>query len=707
MKQKKNVLKRLLAVGTTAAMIAGAMSFGVFADGEVKQYDKSDYVGYCVSYNGFNIYGLNNGTAIRTTFGGSQSTDPEVSGYVGSGYRTALKVGGSQNDTTNGFAFGTPFSVGDVSATITAGIDSSGKAVIVTYSVTNNGTSDQTVQIGTMADCQIGNNDSAPVRSTGNGLSMISGANKFYLIPGGGNFTTRYAGRLGGLSEFANGINEDFTGDSGFAWSWTLNVPAGGTVTRTAYLAAGEELSTYTLAFDGNGGTGTMDPCDYISGVSIDLPDNEFTRDGYEFKGWATSADSTTADYQPDGQITLTADTTLYAVWAKATCKLSFDANGGSGTMAAVDITSGTATPIPANTFTRDGYEFKGWATSSGSTTVAYADKASITITADTTLYAVWAEVKAPEAPVISAGDSHLQDDGDTPVKIDQTTGTITLGTTGQSKRLEQIVLDITNDSPYAGSLEYRVHVQDKGWLDWTEAGNPAGSTGQSRRIEAVEIRLTGELAEHYSVEYAAHVQDYGDAQGWVRDGAMAGTTGESRRLEQLRVRLVPRDASTTSTVNYRVHSQDIGWESEWSSGGAMSGTTGQSKRLEGIEIYIGGTQYAGGIRYRTHIQDIGWESGWTTNGELSGTQGKSKRLEAIQIELTGEMAEHYDVYYRTHVQDIGWMSWACNGESSGTAGRSARLEAIQIVLVPKGAGAPADNYKGVTSDDTRAFVQG
>ena len=106
-----------------------------------------------------------------------------------------------------------------------------------------------------------------------------------------------------------------------------------------------------------------------------------------------------------------------------------------------------------------------------------------------------------PEAPVISAGDSHLQDDGDTPVKIDQTTGTITLGTTGQSKRLEQIVLDITNDSPYAGSLEYRVHVQDKGWLDWTEAGNPAGSTGQSRRIEAVEIRLTGELAEHYSVD--------------------------------------------------------------------------------------------------------------------------------------------------------------------------------------------------------------
>jgi uncharacterized protein YjdB len=73
----------------------------------------------------------------------------------------------------------------------------------------------------------------------------------------------------------------------------------------------------------------------------------------------------------------------------------------------------------------------------------------------------------------------------------------------------------------------------------------------------------------------------------------------------------------------------------------------------------------------------------------MAGTSGKSKRLEAIRIKLTGEIAEHYDVYYRVHAQTFGWMGWAKNGEAAGTAGYSKRLEAIQIVLVPKGGKAP------------------
>jgi uncharacterized protein YjdB len=63
--------------------------------------------------------------------------------------------------------------------------------------------------------------------------------------------------------------------------------------------------------------------------------------------------------------------------------------------------------------------------------------------------------------------------------------------------------------------------------------------------------------------------------------------------------------------------------------------------------------------------------------------------LEAIQIQLTGEMANHYDVYYRVHAQSYGWLGWAKNGESAGTAGLSKRLEGIEIVLVPKGSAAP------------------
>ena len=137
-----------------------------------------------------------------------------------------------------------------------------------------------------------------------------------------------------------------------------------------------------------------------------------------------------------------------------------------------------------------------------------------------------------------------------------------------------------------------------------------------------------------------------------------------------------------------------------------MAGTSGESKRLEGIEIFLDGTQYSGGIKFKTHVQDYGWQ-GWSYDGEMSGTQGEAKRLEGICIELYGEIAEYYDIYYRVHAQDIGWMAWAKNGECAGTAGRSARLEGIQIVLVPKGDPAPGATYEGITAVTEKAFVEG
>lgn len=308
---------------------------------------------------------------------------------------------------------------------------------------------------------------------------------------------------------------------------------------------------------------------------------------------------------------------------------------------------------------------------------------------------------------MLVAGMVHIQDVGNVGVTVDPETGIMTLGTTGQSKRLEEIMIFFNNTTGYEGNLQYRVHVQDIGWMDWVDAGQAAGTFGLSKRIEAIEMRLTGELAEYYSIEYCVHIQDYGDGQGWVKDGALAGTTGESKRIEQLKVRIVPIGSDSTTSVKYKVHVQDYGWEDSWASNGQMSGTQGQSKRLEGIQIFLSGCQYSGGIQYKTHIQDIAWESSWIKNGEMSGTQGQSKRLEAIAIELYGEISDYYDIYYRVHAQDIGWLAWAKNGEFSGTAGRSARLEGIQIVLVPKGEEAPGTDYEGITSVTSYAFIEG
>ena len=99
---------------------------------------------------------------------------------------------------------------------------------------------------------------------------------------------------------------------------------------------------------------------------------------------------------------------------------------------------------------------------------------------------------------------------------------------------------------------------------------------------------------------------------------------------------------------------------------------------------------YSGSISYRTHVETYGWQD-YVIGNAISGTMGESKRLEAIEIKLSGEIAEHYDVYYRVHAQDFGWLGWTKNGSSAGTAGLAKRLESIQIKLVPKGLAAPGN----------------
>ena len=80
-------------------------------------------------------------------------------------------------------------------------------------------------------------------------------------------------------------------------------------------------------------------------------------------------------------------------------------------------------------------------------------------------------------------------------------------------------------DPMYEGNVEYRVHVQSKGWMDWVKNGEIAGTVGESLRIEAVQIRLTGELAEHYGLLYQTHVATFGWL-GEVKGDELSGTQG-------------------------------------------------------------------------------------------------------------------------------------------------------------------------------------
>lgn len=70
----------------------------------------------------------------------------------------------------------------------------------------------------------------------------------------------------------------------------------------------------YTLRFNANGGEGTMENLTYTHGQDQSLTKCGFTRAGYAFLGWATAADGGVA-YHDQQSLSITQDTTLYAVW--------------------------------------------------------------------------------------------------------------------------------------------------------------------------------------------------------------------------------------------------------------------------------------------------------------------------------------------------------------------------------------------------------
>ena len=77
--------------------------------------------------------------------------------------------------------------------------------------------------------------------------------------------------------------------------------------------------SVFTITFNANEGTGTMDPLTVESGQSVTLTANAFTRENYEFAGWNTVAAPTTETpgvaYIDEAEITVTDNMTLYAQW--------------------------------------------------------------------------------------------------------------------------------------------------------------------------------------------------------------------------------------------------------------------------------------------------------------------------------------------------------------------------------------------------------
>ncbi len=182
----------------------------------------------------------------------------------------------------------------------------------------------------------------------------------------------------------------------------TLKFTKGSSDTLNLYAVWSKQStsSNVTISYNANGGSGSMSSQTVTKGVYVTLKANAFIRSGYSFAGWTTSPSGTVAIYRDCAQVSITSNLSLYAVWTEkstsstASLTISFNANGGSGSMGSQTVSYDVEVTLKANIFTRSGYTFVGWARSSSATSATFSDQATLKFTRGSSdslsLYAVW-----------------------------------------------------------------------------------------------------------------------------------------------------------------------------------------------------------------------------------------------------------------------------------------------------------------------------
>ena len=161
----------------------------------------------------------------------------------------------------------------------------------------------------------------------------------------------------------------------------------------------------FIVTFDGNGGTGSMEPVTVEEGSRYPLPACGFTAPaGQEFKAWEIGG----IEYNAGDDYVVLGNTEIKALWKDSaviptTFTITFNANGGTGSMEPVTVEEGSRYPLPACGFIPPvNMQFSGWALSAGGSVIA---DGAIMVTSNITLYAIWEPVPVNEFVVFFDGN--------------------------------------------------------------------------------------------------------------------------------------------------------------------------------------------------------------------------------------------------------------------------------------------------------------
>lgn len=124
-------------------------------------------------------------------------------------------------------------------------------------------------------------------------------------------------------------------------------------------------------------------------------------------------------------------------------------------------------------------------------------------------------------------------------------------GTTGLGKHMEGLKIRKGNQiSGISGDIQYKSYVQNNGWESkWYANDQYSGTKGKNLQIEAVQIKLTGDLSKKYDIWYQVHVENIG-WMGWTENGSSAGTTGYGYRIEGIHILLKNKNQSAPGSTD-------------------------------------------------------------------------------------------------------------------------------------------------------------
>jgi uncharacterized repeat protein (TIGR02543 family) len=147
------------------------------------------------------------------------------------------------------------------------------------------------------------------------------------------------------------------------------------------------------LTFSSNGGTGSIASLSGNDGATAFLPTSDgMTKLGYAFNGWNTQADGTGTQYAEGVGLTLTGSQTFYAQWtAGQSDTVTFNANGGSGSINPINGISGSTITLPGQSgLIHAGFALSNWNTSANGSGTSYSIGIGFKLAGSIILYAQW-----------------------------------------------------------------------------------------------------------------------------------------------------------------------------------------------------------------------------------------------------------------------------------------------------------------------------